>query len=619
MKKITAISINLKKLKHRTKKAMFLIIPITALVSLSIIISSQVKNIQKAMDESIFGEIEEESTVLEIVYEREDMGDMRGGPQLTSSSEYTELDLEEIESIENVENASINYSLPISNIETSDLFEEATISITVLSALDEEMASLYTPETFTYSEGAPIPIILNANQFRETYEDWGGEDSITIDFQDMRKEPGEEVEEGEESGELMQVTPIKTRAIDYDKEDLIGKSFTIKFGGFEDVATYEIEREDMGVNTFIKLTEDEIAAEEAARETAVSTYWDYDKLAEGITYNFIVVGVIDSSTNQKSYIPEEFANVLMSDYIQNQLDSRNSTEMDTDDLNSSFTGLSFDGTELASASSMVFARGFGGGGIPGGMMGGGMMEGMRPGEESEDSEDDSESYEIPGLVVQVSGSDTSDVEGIYTDTNVFEDSIKTGDTISVKITSIYDRAQAVEDINEAGYAYQDTNDLEVFSNIQNTLNQVSTGVIIGFIALTIAIIILTMSKFVSESTKEIGIYRAIGFTKKNILLIFIMQSVIYTTVGYLIGVAIGFVGNILASSIAAAWFDSVVAETVQETFNVVADVDKTIFTGFDINSIALLSAILFGLTIIISIIPAYRASMISPVEAIKTE
>jgi ABC-type antimicrobial peptide transport system permease subunit len=128
-----------------------------------------------------------------------------------------------------------------------------------------------------------------------------------------------------------------------------------------------------------------------------------------------------------------------------------------------------------------------------------------------------------------------------------------------------------------------------------------------------------MSKFVSESTKEIGIFRAIGFTRNNIITIFLSQAIIYTGFGYLIGIVGGVMINYLASSAIATWFSNFVSTTVGESVNVLGTIDSTIFTRFDLESIAILFIILVVITLLVAIIPAIRASNVSPVEAIKSE
>jgi len=607
MKIFAPVGINRKKLKYRTGKALFLIIPIIVLVILSVVATSQAKNIKKAMNDHIFKEIKAQGTVIEIEYPRESFEPgAGGGNQQSSASEnqYTEVDLATIKSISNVQNASINYSLPISNIKTTDLFTDKTISFRNISALNEDMAGLYTQESFNYTDGEAIPIILNSSQLVTTYEDWGDKTTYTMDFRAMR----ESAQAGTTSTDPMQSSPVKTTAIEYTKDELLGKEFTITFGGFANIEDYTTTRSD-GTTTMTKLTTSQLNTLIAARKTAVNKYWKYDTLANGVTYKFKVVGIVESNSNSNIFVPESFAKKVMYDYIDLQFQARLSNSISDSLLNTTYLGLTYNGTELNSTrSAMMFGGGrdFGrpGSGAPG---------------SSSSSSSSQKTYEIPGLVIEVDENDSSEVDGIYSDKSVYETAVQTGDRINIKINDFLNRTQVVKDLNAKGYAYQDTSDYSVFSKVQDTLNAVSTGVIIGFIVLTISVIILTMSKFVSESRKEIGIYRAVGFTKGNILSIFLTQSIMYTAVGYIIGLGIGYGVNLLAGRFVAKWFESFVNNTVKQSFNVVGSIDTSVFNKIDLNSMLVLSGILLVVTVVISFIPAYKASVVSPVEAIKNE
>lgn len=614
MRTTSAIYINLKKLKVRTSKALFLIIPITVLVGLSVIISSQTDNIQKALNKYVFDKIKDENTVLQVTYQIDQssfqMGGGRGQNEIANQSGFTESDLAQIESLDNVTSASIDYIVPISNAKSSDLIDGSTISFGQLLALDESMASYYTSDDFSFVEGSEVPIILNANSFIETYENWNGQDEIVIDMTTARQGPPSSFEEGQNPME--QNSPIKTRAIDFSTDGLIGKTFTITFGGFSDISDFEIVREE-GQMVFEKLSTDEISSGEAVRESAIGKYWNYDKLASGLTYKFKVVGIIEKEGNTSVYVPESFAKYVTQQYIQNEIDARNGTAIPADDLNSTFGGITYDGSELST-------EGFGFGGRMMGF-GGGMppRDGGGPAQAFNQSEETTESYRIPGLVIKVNEDDSSDVEGVITDSTIFNNSIKRGNSISVKINSIFNRDSVVDKLNELGYAYQDLNNLDELTNIQNTLNKVSTGVVVAFIILTSAVIILTMSKFVSESTKEIGIFRAVGFTKKNILIIYLLQAFLYTVVGYIAGLIIGLFINLAVAKFSSTWFEGFVANTVNQTIAVTDSINSAIFNGVNLVSILILSGILFIVTLLLALFPALRASGVSPVEAIKSE
>jgi ABC-type antimicrobial peptide transport system permease subunit len=613
-----AILINTKKLKFRTGKSLFLIIPVAILVGLSFIISSQVKNVRTALDEGVFSKIEDESTVLKVAYQADTSE--RGFGFMLSSNVFTEADLEKVLSLDHVDAADMYTNLPISLISTNDLFDNVTLSLRNVSTLGSDMSGIYTTDDFEYTDGEPIPIILNANSFMETYEDWAGEDTITIDFQTMmqdRPEPGGESSTIAPGGGLMSLSPMKTRAIEYDEDDIVGKEFTMTFGGFSDVSTVNTSRSE-NVITFSKKTDEEISAAESERKASIDTYWNYDMLASGNTYTFVVVGIVkeDDFNAPSAYVPVEFANKAVDDYLSLAVESQ-VADVPTDLLNSTYTGLTYDGLELAQSGGGLFISGgarVGSGTI--GIAGPGPREmGFQP---DSDDTDGSSSYEIPGLVILLAQDDGS-VEGVSTDTTLFESSVKTGDTIYVKVDRVNNRGTVIAAINDAGYAYQDLSNLDAVYSVQSTLEKISTWLVAGFVVLNVAVIVLTMSKFVSDSRKEIGIFRAVGFTKKNILSIFLLQSLLYTAVGYVIGVVVGFIGNLLVSPVLAGWFDSFLENTIAQTYAVVSSVDHTVFSRLDVISILMLSGVLLLITVVVSFIPAYTASCVSPVEAIRNE
>ncbi len=163
-----------------------------------------------------------------------------------------------------------------------------------MAGLDPTYASLYTNNNFTYSEGQPIPIILNANDFIEVYEDWGGKTSIEIKYS-TGNTPQTETQ-----------GPVRARSIAYTREELIGKTFTIQFGGLQELQSYKQAPTTSGF-TYTKKTDKELAAEVAARKTALTKYWNYDKISKPITYTFVVAGVSEGTDKTTAYIPTAFA------------------------------------------------------------------------------------------------------------------------------------------------------------------------------------------------------------------------------------------------------------------------------------------------------------------------
>lgn len=610
MKISNILGINTKKLKTNPRKAMFLIVPVVLLITLSVIISSQVQNIEDALGSSVFDTISNQYTLLTVQTEEErfDPSTMFRGESSFEQNKFSSVDIANVESIEGVESASLQTVLPIQNISTSDLFTDKTIKLSNISTLDDRTAALFTTENFIYTEEEPIPIILSANSLKYTYEDWSEGTTKTVEM-------GTSQQPGEGRG-MNRVTIEKTEAIEYSKDDLIGKTFTISFGGLDTIRDYKTSMDrDTRTITVTKLTEDEYDTQVQERKSTISEYWDYDKISTPITYTFVVLAIDESEDSTTNYIPESFADTLMSTYINHEINARVVDEIPGDVLNSDFMGMTYNGEELS-------ASGFGGvmsqvGGRFEARMG---QPGVRPQEREDVSAEDISfsAITIPGLVIDINSDDNS-VIGTIDDPNIYSTATKYANDMNVVLSSITYRSEVIKALNKAGYAYQDLGDLDVFENLESTLEAVSNIFLISFIVLVASIVILTMGKLVSESTREIGIFRAIGMRKKDILTMFVSQSILYVFIGYLSGLILGIVFNLLSSTLVSSWFDSFINETISQTFNVVNTVERNIFTNINWISIIIYSILLFVISLVVSMIPAMNASKISPVEAIKNE
>ncbi|MBN1915449.1 FtsX-like permease family protein [Candidatus Dojkabacteria bacterium] len=603
---VNSFYLNIKKLFSHKKKAMFLIIPVALLVGLSIVITSEAKNILKASEESIFGTLTDQALTLELTkqptFQRSGEGggsQVRFGQSSSTEENFSSSDVDKIESIDGVINASILSTLPISRINTTSLFENISTSVNQLVGIDKGFASQYTVDDFSYTEGRAIPIVINANDFMQRYEDWQGKESITVKFE-MRR-PGEGAAVG--SSGQNEDSPVKTKAIDYEKKDLIGKEIILEIGGLDEIQTFTTEPGNTGM-IFTRLTEDEIAQNEADRIAAISPYWDYEKINTPMAYTFKVVGLIENAMERSSYIPEEAASELMKGYIQNQIEARTSKTLDTDLLNNNFTGMTYDGLSLSSGSGFNVPKM-------------GRMVGFGSGNAMNSSDSNSESYAIPGLVIEFD--DEGNVVGEINDVSVYDNSAITGTTIFIRVKDIYSRTDVIHQLNDLGYAYQDLSDLDVIDELKSTLSTVVLLTSIVFIGLSIVVTIFTMGKFVSEAKREIGIHRALGMTKSNIRILFISQAVLYTLVGYVIGAAGGIATTIGLSGAMNIAFNNFLSKTLEEAFSVVNPVDSSIFNHIDWQMFGLYSILLFVIAITISLIPANHAANTSPVEAIRGE
>jgi len=139
------------------------------------------------------------------------------------------------------------------------------------------------------------------------------------------------------------------------------------------------------------------------------------------------------------------------------------------------------------------------------------------------------------------------------------------------------------DLAETQNAQQDT-----FSNLIRYLAIVS--LVVGGIG-----IMNIMLVSVTERTREIGIRKAIGAKKSDILIQFLLEAMFLSVVGGLLGVAFGVIGSNMVSA-SNGWRVTVAPESVLIAFSFSAVVG--VFFGF---------------------YPALKASNLSPIEALRYE
>jgi len=111
----------------------------------------------------------------------------------------------------------------------------------------------------------------------------------------------------------------------------------------------------------------------------------------------------------------------------------------------------------------------------------------------------------------------------------------------------------------------------------------------------------TMFTSVLEKTKEIGIMKAIGARNKDILLIFLINSILIGLVGGLIGVAFG--------AIISGVLPSLMGQSMLTRGGTIVSM----------NSIIIALSVSASVGILAGVVPAYQASKLKPVDALRYE
>ena len=141
-----------------------------------------------------------------------------------------------------------------------------------------------------------------------------------------------------------------------------------------------------------------------------------------------------------------------------------------------------------------------------------------------------------------------------------------------------------------------TDQSEILKTIQTILGVLTTG-LAGIAAISLVVggigIMNIMLVAVSERTREIGLRKALGATPGNILIQFLIESAVISTVGGIIGIILGVLG----------------ALAVRPFFPATPEID----------SILLAFIVSLGTGIVFGVYPARKAAQLSPIEALRYE
>lgn len=151
----------------------------------------------------------------------------------------------------------------------------------------------------------------------------------------------------------------------------------------------------------------------------------------------------------------------------------------------------------------------------------------------------------------------------------------------------------------------DANDFGIFKQDQvlqefHKVRLIATGVLAGIVSISLLVggigIMNVMLVSVTERTREIGLRKSVGAHRRDILLQFLTEAVVLSTVGGVIGIAAGY-----AIVYVAALHPNMVPASVP------------------LWSVALALGFSAGVGIFFGIIPAFKAAIIHPIDALRHE
>lgn len=229
---------------------------------------------------------------------------------------------------------------------------------------------------------------------------------------------------------------------------------------------------------------------------------------------------------------------------------------------------------------------------------------------------DATSYSIPGLVYKKDRSSSS-ITGEYKSFDFTKDLPLSSSTILVKLSEIGVRDQVVTDLNSKGYNYTDYSKYKQYDTLEQYIYMIlniASGV---FVVITGFFVLLNMAKFVSESRKEIGIFRAIGATKGTMIMLFVQQALLYITLSIMIGGTFGITAIFVLGNAMVTASQAFITSTLGSAIVLTGNISRINFIGIDYTMLGIYIVGMFGITLIASLIPALQASRVSPVDAIR--
>ena len=157
---------------------------------------------------------------------------------------------------------------------------------------------------------------------------------------------------------------------------------------------------------------------------------------------------------------------------------------------------------------------------------------------------------------------------------------------------------------------------EAFQSIFDVIRNIVLGIGIFFLVIAGLFILTTVGKIVADSKKEIGVFRAIGAQRGDIMKIFFSYTFLLTTLGFLIGLGLALIINAILSILYGNDIFYQIALYATST-----GLRKPLFVliGFPVIEVLGLYGFVLLAGFLAAIIPIISASRIDPIKALREE
>ncbi|MGD2205854.1 MAG: ABC transporter permease [Anaerolineae bacterium] len=166
-----------------------------------------------------------------------------------------------------------------------------------------------------------------------------------------------------------------------------------------------------------------------------------------------------------------------------------------------------------------------------------------------------------------------------------------------QITDVLRERHDLDPGDEDDFAVTSQQEILDFASQITGILSVFLGAIAGISLLVGGIGIMNiMLVSVTERTREVGIRKAVGATKRDILLQFLLESIVLSSVGGLLGVGLGILGA-----------------------NIISNLSPDFVTKVTADILALAAGVASAVGLVFGVYPAMRAANLRPIEALRYE